>query len=163
VRSTVLKGEKVMDAIEQLARDLLARLSYDYGDSEDCPPEVQALFDRGERLLPVMAVDDVVARTRNTPPTPADTPPDRYAAARDEHQAECAAYSLLHRQAIREYQRAFHTDRDPGVCDAAQQMREEIERLRGALVRWHRANETRDFIAADDALAAIAAELASEA
>jgi hypothetical protein len=78
-------------------------------------------------------------------------------------EAECAAYSLLHRQAIREYQRAFHTDRDPGVCDAAQQMREEIERLRGALVRWHRANETRDFIAADDALAAIAAELASEA
>lgn len=59
-----------MDTVEQLARDLLARLSYDYGDSEDCPEEVQSLFDRGERLLPVTEVDDVVARTRNTPPTP---------------------------------------------------------------------------------------------
>lgn len=59
-----------MDSIEQLARDLLARLSHDYGDSEDCPPEVQALFDRGETLLPVMAPDDVTARTRNTPPNP---------------------------------------------------------------------------------------------
>lgn len=41
-----------MDHIEQLARDLLSRLSYDYGDSEDCPAEIQALFDRGEQLLP---------------------------------------------------------------------------------------------------------------
>lgn len=40
-------------AIEQLARDLLARLSYDYGDGEDCPAEVEALFTRGELLLPI--------------------------------------------------------------------------------------------------------------
>ena len=42
-----------MDTIEQLARDLLARLSYDYGDGGDCPSEVEALFDRGEKLLPI--------------------------------------------------------------------------------------------------------------
>ena len=58
--------------VEKLARDLLARLSYDYGDSEDCPPEVQALFDRGEKLLPINEPDDIVARTRITPPTPVD-------------------------------------------------------------------------------------------
>lgn len=53
-----------MNPIEQLARDLLARLSHDYGDSEDCPPEVQALFDRGEQLLPVKA-DDPYAAARH--------------------------------------------------------------------------------------------------
>ena len=63
-----------MNPIEQLARDLLARLSYDYGDSEDCPAEVQALFDRGEQLLPIGGPDDIVARTRLTPPMPEDDP-----------------------------------------------------------------------------------------
>lgn len=39
--------------IEQLARDLLAWLSRDYGDSEDCPAEIEELFSRGEKLLPI--------------------------------------------------------------------------------------------------------------
>lgn len=56
--------------VEKIARDLLARLSHDYGDSEDFPPEVRALFDRGEKLLPIVGADDIVARTRLTPPTP---------------------------------------------------------------------------------------------
>jgi hypothetical protein len=38
---------------ETLARDLLARLSHDYGDREDCPADVEELFRRGEALLPV--------------------------------------------------------------------------------------------------------------
>lgn len=42
-----------VSSVELLARDLLARLSRDYGDSEDCPAEVLALFNRGEKLLPV--------------------------------------------------------------------------------------------------------------
>ena len=52
-----------MTTIEQLARDLLARLSYDYGDGEDCPAEVQALFDRGEQLLPVGTASDTASDT----------------------------------------------------------------------------------------------------
>ena len=43
--------------IEQLARDLLARLSLDYGDAEDVPDDVQTLFDRGERILPITVPD----------------------------------------------------------------------------------------------------------
>lgn len=46
---------------------------------------------------------------------------------------------------------------------AAFDLQREYARLRAALIRWHRANETRDFIAADDAIAAIAEELAKEA
>ena len=42
--------------LENLARSLLARLSFDYGDAEDVDPEVAALFLRGERLLPVSDV-----------------------------------------------------------------------------------------------------------
>lgn len=42
------------DAIEQLARDLLARLSQDYGDSEyNDDHEIDVLFARGEQWLPV--------------------------------------------------------------------------------------------------------------
>lgn len=46
--------------LENLARSLLARLSYDYGDAEDVDPDVTELFRRGERLLPVQgaAPDD---------------------------------------------------------------------------------------------------------
>ena len=39
--------------LENLARSLLARLSYDYGDAEDIDPDVAELFRRGERLLPI--------------------------------------------------------------------------------------------------------------
>lgn len=43
-----------MSDIEQLARDLLARLSRDYGDYEgELDSEVASLFERGERLLPI--------------------------------------------------------------------------------------------------------------
>lgn len=41
-------------AIEQLTRDLLARLSRDYGDDEgEADHEINSLFERGEQLLPV--------------------------------------------------------------------------------------------------------------
>jgi len=46
-------AEREEAAIERLARDLLARLSHDYGDAEDVDDEIDALFTRGERLLPV--------------------------------------------------------------------------------------------------------------
>lgn len=52
------------------------------------------------------------------------------------HKNEIAAYQLLHQTVIKEYQRAMHTDSDPGVGVAAEQMRQEIEELRA---RWKRA------------------------
>lgn len=70
--SSLLDRIRHIVKVEQLARDLLARLSYDHGDGEDCQPEVESLFERGERLLPAVEADDVIARTRNTPPTPLD-------------------------------------------------------------------------------------------
>ncbi len=42
------------DALLALARDLLARLSQDYGDSENCPPDVEELFTRGDMLVPIV-------------------------------------------------------------------------------------------------------------
>lgn len=43
-----------LDFIQQLARDLLARLSQDYGDSEyNDDHEIYSLFERGDRWLPV--------------------------------------------------------------------------------------------------------------
>lgn len=46
-----------LSEIEQLARDLLARLSQDYGDSEegDNDPAIEELFDRGDQLLPIVS------------------------------------------------------------------------------------------------------------
>lgn len=51
------EGSGYEDTVEELARDLLARLSFDYGDGEYCPPEVQSLFNRGAYLLPVVPTD----------------------------------------------------------------------------------------------------------
>ena len=50
-RIAALEAENV--ALREFARALLARLSYDYGDSEDCPAEVEKLFEIGEELFPI--------------------------------------------------------------------------------------------------------------
>jgi hypothetical protein len=46
-----------------------------------------------------------------------------------------------------------------GVETALMMTQNERDVMRDALIRWHRANETPDFIAADEALAALAAQL----
>ena len=50
------EAEARVAVLEQLARDLLARLSQDYGNAEegDNDAEVEWLFAEGERILPVM-------------------------------------------------------------------------------------------------------------
>ena len=50
-RIAALEAENA--ALRDFARALLARLSYDYGDGEDCPAEVEKLFEIGEELLPI--------------------------------------------------------------------------------------------------------------
>ena len=50
-RIAALEAENA--ALRDFARALLARLSYDYGDGEDCPAEVEKLFEIGEELFPI--------------------------------------------------------------------------------------------------------------
>jgi hypothetical protein len=50
-----------------------------------------------------------------------------------------------------------------GVETALMMAQNERDVMRDALIRWHRANETPDFIAADEALAALAAQAAGRA
>ena len=50
---------KQCDDITQLARDLLARLSQDYGDYEgELDSEVADLFIRGDKLFPIEDQED---------------------------------------------------------------------------------------------------------